>query len=114
MRVGIHLPHIGRKAGPESIRRAAIQAEELGFADVWTSEHIILPNGAPYPPSPSFYDPVLALTWAAAYTSGAGAAEAAPAAARQGIGDIAEPVARPLHPRRRCRLARSRVRGARC
>jgi len=69
MRLGIHLPQIGRKAGPESIRRAAIQAEDLGFADVWTSEHIILPNGAPYPPSPSFYDPVLALTWAAAYTS---------------------------------------------
>ncbi|HEX6442736.1 MAG TPA: TIGR03619 family F420-dependent LLM class oxidoreductase [Stellaceae bacterium] len=69
MRLGIHLPQIGRKAGPEAIRRAAVQAEALGFADVWTSEHIILPNGAPYPPSPSFYDPVLALTWAAAHTS---------------------------------------------
>src|ERR1051326_9139174 len=72
MRLGIHLPQIGRKAGPEAIRRAAEQAEQLGFADVWTSEHIILPNGAPYPPSPSFYDPVLALTWAAAYTSRVG------------------------------------------
>ena len=50
MRVGIHLPQIGRKAGPEAIRRAAIQAEELGFADVWTSEHIIIPRAAPYPP----------------------------------------------------------------
>ena len=50
MRLGIHLPQIGRKAGPEAIRRAAEQAEQLGFADVWTSEHIILPNGAPYPP----------------------------------------------------------------
>jgi alkanesulfonate monooxygenase SsuD/methylene tetrahydromethanopterin reductase-like flavin-dependent oxidoreductase (luciferase family) len=69
MRLGIHLPQIGRKAGPQAIRRAAEQAEQLGFADVWTSEHIILPDGAPYPPSPSFYDPVLALTWAAAYTS---------------------------------------------
>ena len=68
MRVGIHLPHIGRKAGPEAIRRAAIQAEELGFADAWTSEHIIIPKGAPYPPSALFYDPVLTLTWAAAYT----------------------------------------------
>src|SRR5215813_8114461 len=68
MRVGIHLPHIGRKAGPEAIRRAAIQAEELGFADAWTSEHIILPDGAPYPPSALFYDPVLSLTWAAAFT----------------------------------------------
>src|SRR5213595_2116733 len=72
MQLGIHLPQIGRKAGPEAIRRAAEQAEQLGFADVWTSEHIILPNGAPYPPSPSFYDPVLALTWAAAYTSRVG------------------------------------------
>jgi probable F420-dependent oxidoreductase len=69
MRVGIHLPHIGRKAGPEAIRRAAIQAEELGFADAWTSEHIIIPKGAPYPPSALFYDPVLTLTWAAAHTS---------------------------------------------
>src|SRR6266566_144702 len=68
MRVGIHLPHIGRKAGPEAIRRAAIQAEELGFSDAWSSEHIIIPKGAPYPPSALFYDPVLTLTWAAAYT----------------------------------------------
>ena len=72
MRVGIHLPHIGRKAGPEAIRRAAIQAEELGFADVWSSEHIIIPIGAPYPPSAIFYDPVLTLTWAAAFTKKVG------------------------------------------
>jgi probable F420-dependent oxidoreductase len=72
MRVGIHLPHIGRKSGPEAIRRAAIQAEELGFADVWTSEHIIIPRGAPYPPSAIFYDPVLTLTWAAAFTKRVG------------------------------------------
>jgi len=69
MRLGIHLPQIGRKAGPEAIRRAAVQAEELGYDDVWASEHIILPKGAPYPPSPIFYDPVLSLTWAAACTS---------------------------------------------
>ena len=68
MQIGIHLPHIGRKAGPDAIRRAAVQAEELGFADVWVSEHIIIPKGAPYPPSPNFWDPVLTLTWAAAYT----------------------------------------------
>ena len=72
MRLGIHLPQIGRKAGPEGIKRAAIQAETLGFADVWTSEHIITPAGAMYPPSPVFYDPVLSLTWAAAYTTRVG------------------------------------------
>jgi hypothetical protein len=42
MRIGIHLPHIGRKAGPKAIRRAAIQAEELGCADAWMTEHIII------------------------------------------------------------------------
>ncbi len=72
MRLGIHLPHIGRKAGPGSIRRAAIQAEQLGFADVWVSEHIIVPKDAAYPPSAIFWDPVLTLTWAAACTDRVG------------------------------------------
>jgi probable F420-dependent oxidoreductase len=72
MRLGIHLPQIGRKAGSDGIKRAAVQAEALGYDDVWTSEHIITPAGAMYPPSPLFYDPVLSLTWAAAYTSRVG------------------------------------------
>ena len=69
MQLGIHLPHIGRKAGPNAIRRVAVQAEELGLSDVWVSEHIIVPKDGGYPPSPNFWDPVLSLTWAAACTS---------------------------------------------
>src|SRR5438270_3840299 len=72
MRLGIHLPHIGQKAGADAIRRAAIQAEALGFADVWVSEHIIVPKDRAYPPSAIFWDPVLTLTWAAACTSRVG------------------------------------------
>ncbi|MDR3538323.1 MAG: TIGR03619 family F420-dependent LLM class oxidoreductase [Acetobacteraceae bacterium] len=68
MQVGVHLPHIGRKASPDAIRRVAEQAEDLGFADVWVSEHIIVPKDAAYPPSANFWDPVLTLTWAAACT----------------------------------------------
>jgi probable F420-dependent oxidoreductase len=68
MKLGIHLPHIGRKAGPGSISRVAIEAEQLGFDDVWVSEHIIVPKDSGYPPSPNFWDPVLTLTWAAAVT----------------------------------------------
>jgi probable F420-dependent oxidoreductase len=68
MQLGIHLPHIGQKAGPDAIRRAAIQAEELGFADVRVSEHIIVPKDRAYPPSAIFWDPILTLTWAAACT----------------------------------------------
>jgi probable F420-dependent oxidoreductase len=72
MRLGIHLPHIGQKASADAIRRAAIQAEELGFADVWVSEHIILPRDRMYPPSAIFWDPLLTLTWAAACTKRVG------------------------------------------
>ncbi len=72
MRLGVHLPHIGQKASADAIRRAAIQAEELGFADVWVSEHIIVPKDRLYPPSAIFWDPVLTLTWAAACTERVG------------------------------------------
>ena len=62
MRLGIHLPHIGQKASADAIRLAAVQAEELGFADVWVSEHIIVPRDRMYPPSAIFWDPMLTLT----------------------------------------------------
>jgi probable F420-dependent oxidoreductase len=67
MKFGIHLPHAGEQATPALIRRYAMRAEALGFADVWVSEHIIVPRAA-FPRSPLFYDPVLTLTWVAAVT----------------------------------------------
>ena len=71
MRFGIHLPQFGRAAGPEAIRRAAQLAEQLGFADVWVSDHVAQPAAQGYP-SPYLYDPFLALTWAAAVTERVG------------------------------------------
>lgn len=68
MRVGIHLPQYGRVAGPEAISRAAARAEELGFSDVWVSDHVIHPAEQSYP-SPNLFDPLLTLAWAAAATS---------------------------------------------
>ena len=47
-------------------------ALQLGFADAWSSEHIIIPKGALYPPSAIVYDPVLTLTWAAAFRKNIG------------------------------------------
>ena len=67
MRVGIHLPQYGRVASPEAITAAARRAEELGFADVWVSDHIVHPAEQSYP-SPFLFDPIVALTWAAAST----------------------------------------------
>lgn len=71
MRVGIHLPQYGRVAAPGSITRAAEAAEQLGFADVWVSDHLIHPAEQGYP-SPYLYDPIVSLTWAAAVTERVG------------------------------------------
>jgi probable F420-dependent oxidoreductase len=71
VKLGVHLPQFGRAAGPDSLRRAAVQAEELGFDDVWVSDHLAVPDGAPYPPA-FLYEPVVTLTWAAAATSRVG------------------------------------------
>ncbi len=67
MRFGIHLPQYGRAASADSITRAALQAEDLGFADVWVSDHLAIPAAAPYPPA-FLYEPLITLTWAAAAT----------------------------------------------
>ena len=67
MQLGIHLPHAGEQATPALIRRHAIRAEALGFADVWVSEHIIVPRRE-FPRSPLFYDPVVTLSYVAAVT----------------------------------------------
>jgi probable F420-dependent oxidoreductase len=67
MRVGIHLPQYGRVAGPDAIRTSAQRAEQLGFADVWISDHIVHPAEQSYP-SPYLYDPLATLAFAAAVT----------------------------------------------
>ncbi len=71
MRIGIHLPQYGRVASGEAITRAARHADELGFAHVWVSDHLIHPASQSYP-SPYLVDPFVALTWAAAATERVG------------------------------------------
>lgn len=65
--LGIHLPQFGRAAGPQAIARAARHAEELGYAGVWVSDHVVQPASQDYP-SPYLFDPIVTLTWAAAVT----------------------------------------------
>jgi probable F420-dependent oxidoreductase len=71
MRVGMHLPQFGRAAIAGAVEQAAPLAEELGFDDVWVSDHLVVPKDQPYP-SPYLYDPLIALTFAAATTSTVG------------------------------------------
>jgi probable F420-dependent oxidoreductase len=72
MKFGMHLPQAGPAASAPAIRAVAKQAEELGFADVWVSDHLAVPKGAVYPPSAYILDPLVALTWAAAATERVG------------------------------------------
>ena len=75
MRLGIHLPQYGRASSPDAISRAARRAEDLGFADVWVSDHVVQPADQGYP-SPYLFEPLLTLAWAAAATCPASARSA--------------------------------------
>lgn len=68
MTAGIHLPQAGPAASGESMTRAAVLAEELGYADVWVSDHLVVPTGAPYPPSAYVFEPLTCMAWVAAST----------------------------------------------
>ena len=68
MTAGMHLPQAGPAASGEAMTRAAVLAEELGFADVWVSDHLVVPTGAAYPPSAYVFEPLTALAWVAAST----------------------------------------------
>ena len=46
MKLGIHIPQIGRKAGPEAVRRGACQAEDLGYDNIWVNDHLAIPHDA--------------------------------------------------------------------
>lgn len=71
MRHGIHLPQFGRAASPAAVPAAARQAEELGYDDVWVSDHQVVPADQAYPP-PWLYDPLMTLATAAAATTRVG------------------------------------------
>jgi len=71
MHFGIHLPQIGRAASSEAIRRVAQHAEELGLDDVWVSDHQVIPAAGSGLPA-YLFDPLTALTWAAAATQRVG------------------------------------------
>jgi probable F420-dependent oxidoreductase len=71
MRVGIHLPQFGRAITPGGTQKAAVLAEQLGFDDVWVSDHLVVPKDQSYP-TPFLYDPLVCLAFAAAVTTTVG------------------------------------------
>ena len=71
MRFGLHLPQLGRSASCDHIVSVARRAEELGFDDVWTADHVAVPLSLDGMPS-FFPEPVPLLAAAAAHTSKVG------------------------------------------
>jgi probable F420-dependent oxidoreductase len=67
MRLGVHLPQFGKAITAGGIERAAVLAEDLGFDDIWVSDHLVIPASQPYP-APYLYDPLMALAFAGAAT----------------------------------------------
>lgn len=71
MHFGVILPNFGRDSSPDTIRRFAESAEELGFDSVWTTEHIIVGREA-VARFGRVYDPLVTLAWIAGWTQGIG------------------------------------------
>jgi probable F420-dependent oxidoreductase len=70
MRIGFGLPVSGAWATPANITRFARKAEELGYGSLWTFQRLLVDADQPPPPNyRSVFDPLLALTFAAAHTS---------------------------------------------
>jgi probable F420-dependent oxidoreductase len=64
---GVILPNFGKDSTPDAIRRFAESAEELGFASLWATEHIIVGPEA-VDPYGRVYDPLVTLGWIAGWT----------------------------------------------
>jgi probable F420-dependent oxidoreductase len=71
MKLGLHLPQLGRAATPETIVDVARRAEAMGFADVWASDHVVVPTTLPNTPS-FFPEPVPLLSLVAGHTQRVG------------------------------------------
>lgn len=67
--LGFGLPVSGPWATPDTIRRIARRAEELGYASLWTFQRVLYPAGGALGPSHRLVlDPVLPLALAAGHT----------------------------------------------
>ena len=68
MRYGVAIPHANRFASAAALDRMAAVVEDLGFDSLWTSDHIIVPEGSSYIPE-QMLEPLAALSHLAARTT---------------------------------------------
>ncbi|MEV5891593.1 TIGR03619 family F420-dependent LLM class oxidoreductase [Nonomuraea fuscirosea] len=69
MRVGFAVPQSGAWATPGNMRRVAVRAEELGYAELWTFQRLLYPVGHPMGPTyRAVHDPLITLAHLSAVT----------------------------------------------
>jgi probable F420-dependent oxidoreductase len=67
--LGFGLPVSGSWATPDTMRRIACRAEELGYASLWTFQRVLFPaDGELGPSHRAVHDPVVALAYVAGHT----------------------------------------------
>jgi probable F420-dependent oxidoreductase len=81
MKIGLMVPQFARTASASALRDVAQAAEELGYATLWTGDHVILPEVQnsfypfsddgiyPVPKEGQFFDPFATLSFLAGVTS---------------------------------------------
>jgi probable F420-dependent oxidoreductase len=67
VKLGLHLPQLGRAASAATIIEVSRRAESMGFADLWVSDHVAVPISMPGTPS-FFPEPVPLLSLVAGHT----------------------------------------------
>ena len=65
--VGFALPTTPELTRPSALAELARTAEQLGYAHLWVSDHVLLPSGS-HVPGDHQLDPFASLAWLAAQT----------------------------------------------
>jgi probable F420-dependent oxidoreductase len=69
MKFGIWIPNCRHLATPEIIRHTAVRAEELAYASVFVSDHVVVPNAYVDRFGAGIYDPLITLSVLAGATN---------------------------------------------
>jgi probable F420-dependent oxidoreductase len=69
MKFGVNVPNFGPAAGPASLRRWTLEAEETGYHIAMVSDHVTLTDDVAGEYPAPFYDCFTTLAWMAALTS---------------------------------------------
>lgn len=67
MKFGITLPNYGPETSPDYMMKTALDAENLGFASAWTTDHVLLREGDSAYLS-RLYEALITLSWLAGHT----------------------------------------------